>query len=122
MFIQQYCFQQRLHQMMTLGSGMVSGRSINITSPVVSNDTTRLLSLYGIAISTLIQLEPYFLLSDGGSPRLFKNVEGELAMKSDFDRKYICYPAISDTLFSQIHIFFQLTFMCLVVIFFKRGR
>ena len=34
---------------------------------------------------------------------------GNKTSVSDFDRKYICYPAISDTLFSQILIFFQLT-------------
>ena len=38
---------------------------------------------------------------------------------SDLDREYVGYPAISDTLFSQILIFFQLTLMYRVKIFFK---
>ena len=45
---------------------------------------------------------------------------GNKTSASDFNRKYICYPAISDTLFSQIFIFFQLTLMCAVKIFFIR--
>ena len=67
----------------------------------------------------------YFLLSDGGSPRLVKNEWGWVGNETSasvFDRKYISFPAISDTLFSQILIFFQLTLMCSVEIFFKRDR
>ena len=39
---------------------------------------------------------------------------------SNLDRKYVSFPTISDILFSQILIFFQLTLMCPVEIFFKR--
>ena len=34
---------------------------------------------------------------------------GNETSASDLDRKYICYPAIFDTLFSHILMFFQLT-------------
>ena len=47
---------------------------------------------------------------------------GNEASTSDFDKKYICYLAISNTLFSRILIFFQLTLMYPVEIFFKRDR
>ena len=40
---------------------------------------------------------------------------GNETSASNFDRKYICYPAISDTLFSQILIFFQLTLMYIYI-------
>ena len=33
---------------------------------------------------------------------------GNKTFASDFDRKYICYPAISDTLFSQILLYLHL--------------
>ena len=53
----------------------------------------------------------YFLLSDGESPRLFKN--------TDLDRKYNGYPDIPDSLFTKILILFLLMLMCPVDIFFK---
>ena len=59
-----------------------------ITASAVTHDTTRLFGIiYGIAISTLMQLEPYlgsFLCissSDGERPTLVKNAEVELIMK-----------------------------------------
>ena len=94
-------------------------------------DFVRLSSLYGIAISLLMLLEPYlgsffiyFLLSDGESPRLVKNAEnvGNETSVFNLDRKYIGYPAISDTLLLQIFIFFQLILMCPVEILFKRDH
>ena len=45
---------------------------------------------------------------------------GNETSASNLSRKYIGYPAISETLFSQILIFFQLRLMCPVKIFFKR--
>ena len=66
MFVQQHSFQQSLHQMITLGSGMVSGPKHHNYEPrtpqqylTASPDFVRLSSLYGIAISTLMQLELY---------------------------------------------------------------
>ena len=51
-----------LHQMTTLGSGMVLGPEASLplaqSAPAVSHDT-RFLSLYGIARSMLMLLEPY---------------------------------------------------------------
>ena len=45
---------------------------------------------------------------------------GNETSASDLDWKYVGYPAISVSLFSQILIFFQLRLMCTVEIFFKR--
>ena len=93
MLVQQHCFQQSLPQMMTLGSGMVSGAKASLpltqSAPAVSHDTTRLCQIVVTlwdchihtdavrALSWIFSM--YFLLSDGGSLRLVKNVE--LAMK-----------------------------------------
>ena len=74
---------------MTLGSGMVSGPKHHyhlsrvpqqyLTTPP---DFVRLLSLNGIAVKALSWIvSMYFLLFDGGSPRLVKNAKAELAMK-----------------------------------------
>ena len=96
MFIRQHGFRQSLHQMMTLGSGMVSGLRAEASlpqaqsTPTVSHDTTRLcpivVSLWDChihadavrALSWIFFM--YFLLSDGGSIRLVKNAEVELAI------------------------------------------
>ena len=66
MLVQERYFQQSLHQMMTLGSGMVSGSKYHYHDPrapqlylTIPPDFVGLSSLYGIAISTLMQLEPY---------------------------------------------------------------
>ena len=45
---------------------------------------------------------------------------GNETLVSNLDRKYITYPAISDTLFTQFLIFFQLMLMCPVEFFSKR--
>ena len=50
----------------------------------------------------------------------FRGWAGNETLASDLNRKYFGYPAISDTLFSQILISFQLMLMCPVKIFFKR--
>ena len=60
-----------------------------------------------------------FLLSAGDCPRLVENTENRSV--SNLDRKYTGYSATSDTLFSQILIFFQLTLMYTVEIFLKKG-
>ena len=88
MFIQQHCFQQNLHQMMTLGSGIVSGPKHHYHKPKAPHqylttppDFVRLLSLYGIAISTLLQLELFL----GSFPRisscLMEEVQGYSRMR-----------------------------------------
>ena len=61
----------------------------NPERPSIPPDFVGLMSFCGIAISMLMQLEPclesffmYFLLSDEESPRLVKNTEVELVMKT----------------------------------------
>ena len=92
MFVQQQCFQKSIQPMMSLGSGMVSRPKNHYHYPrfpqqyrTIPPDFVRLLSLYGIDISTLRALpwifSMYFLLSDGGSPRLIKKMEVECAIK-----------------------------------------
>ena len=48
--------------------------------------------------------------------------DGNETSASDLDRKYICYPAISDILFTEIFIFFQLRLMHPFDILLKRDR
>ena len=49
----------------------------------------------------------YFILSDSESQRLVKNEEvGYETLASNLNRKFIGYPAISETLFLQILLFF----------------
>ena len=122
------------------GFGAKASLPLAQSAPAVSHDTARLCQIviapwdcqiYTDAVRALSWIfSMYFLLSDGGSPRLVKKknkkknggcVENKNSA-SDFDRKYICYPAISDTLFSQIFIFFRLTLMCPVEIFFIGDR
>ena len=95
------------------------------------HQTVWLTSLYGIAISTLMQFELYlrsfyvFLLVWWRKFKISQEYGGRVGnetLSSDLDRKYIGYPVISDTLFSQILIFFQLTLMNPIEIFFKRDR
>ena len=75
---------------------------------MIPSDFVGLSSLYGIAMSALMQLEPY-LWSFYVFPlvwwRKFKISQeyggwvGYETLVSDLDRKYIGYPAISDTLY-----------------------
>ena len=114
------------------------GRSIITTgpeTPVVYHDTTRLFQIavtlwdchiHANAVRTLYWiLSMYILLSDGGSPRLVKNAEVELAMKPlhpiSIGSTFFVQPYLTH-FFLQILIFFQLTLMCPVEIFFKRER
>ena len=101
------------------------------SAPAVTHDTTRLWWI-------VVTLWDYHIYP--GAVRVFYNVfpliwwkkskisqescvwlDNEISA-SDLDRKYDGYPAISDTLFSQILIFSQLTLMSPVEIFFKRDR
>ena len=91
MLVQQHCFQESLHQMITLGSGMVSGLKHHYHEPrapqqslTIPPDFVGLLSLYRIAdavkaLSWIFFM--YFLLSEGERTILVKNVEVELVMK-----------------------------------------
>ena len=101
------------------GFGAETSLPLTQSAPAVSHDTTRLCQIVIAqwdcqihadtvrALSCIFSM--YFLLSDGRSPKLVKKKEvGNKTSVSDFDRKYIRYPAISDTLFPQIFIFFQL--------------
>ena len=104
------------------------------SAPAVTQDITRLCwivitlwdcHIHADAVKALSWIFfRYFFLSNGEPPRLVKNKKKGCVVHEtsapDFDRKYIGYPAISDTLFLQILIFFQFTLMCLVEIFFKR--
>ena len=117
------------------GFGAEASLPLAQSAPSVSHDTTRLCQIVvalwdcqihadaGEVLSWIFSM--YFLLSDGRCPRLVKKTGGRVGNKtsaSDSDRKYICYLAIFDTLFSQIFIFSQLTLMCPVEIFLKRDR
>ena len=51
----------------------------------------------------------------------YRGLVGKETSASNLDMKYIGYQAISDTLFSQILRFSQLTLMFPVEIFFKKG-
>ena len=85
---------------------------------MIRPDFVELMSRYGIAISTLMQLEPYlrsFLCISSCLVKISQEYGGWVGNEtsaSDLDRKYIGYLALSDTLFSQILIFFQLILMC----------
>ena len=82
----------------------------------------------GIAISMLMHKEPFlgsFLCISSCPIKSKISLEyggwvGNETSASDLDRKYVDYPAISDTLFSQIIEFFQLRLMCPVEIFLQR--
>ena len=139
MFVQRHCFQQSFHQMMTLGSGMVSGLKHYYHKPRASQqfltippDFIGLSSLYGIVISTLVQLELYlgsffmpFLKSYWGSPRLVKNAEDELVKKPRhptlIGNALVIQPFLTHY-YRRSSYFFQLSLMCPVEIFFKRNR
>ena len=109
------------------GFGTEASLPLTHSAPAVTHDTTRLCwidvalwdcHIYTDAVRALSWIFfMYFLLSGGESSRLVKNKE---TSTSNLNRKYIGYLAISDTLFSQILIFFQLMLMCPVKIFFKR--
>ena len=114
------------------------GRSIITTRPERPSSIPRhhktLLDCrpYVIVIPTMLQLEPYlesffnvYPLVWWGKSKISQEYGGWVGnetLASDLDRKYVGYSAISDTLFSQILIFFQPTLMCPVEIFFKRNK
>ena len=116
------------------GFGAEASLPLAQSAPGVFHDTTRLCHIVVTlwechvhadavrALSWIFSMN--FLLSDGRSLRLVNKNRGWVGktFASDFDRKFICYPAISDTFFSQIIIFFQHMLMCPVEIFFKRDR
>ena len=117
LFIQQHCFQQILHQMM--GSGMVSEQKHHYQSaPAVTHDTTRLcwivVTLWDCHINAdaiIVDIFYVFPLVWRRKSKISQECRswvGNETSTSDLDRKYIGYPAISDTLFSQILIFFSL--------------
>ena len=129
MFIQHHSFQQSSHQ------AWFRGRSIITTNPerqlMIPSDFVGLTSLYGIAMSTLMQLEPYlrsfyvFPLAWWKKPQISQEYGGWVdneTSASDIDWRYIGYPVTSNSFFLQILIFFQLMLMCPVEIFFERDR
>ena len=73
MFVQQHCFQQSLHQMMTRGSGSVSHDSTRLCQIVVTLWDFYIHADAVRALSWVFSM--HFFLSDGGSPRLVKNAE-----------------------------------------------
>ena len=101
-----------------LGFGAEASLPLAQSTPAISHDTTRLCQIVVILWDCHIHADTVralswvfsmcYLLSNGGSPRLVKKTEwvGNETSASDLDGKYICYPAISDTLFSQILMFF----------------
>ena len=116
------------------GFGVEASLPLAQSAPALSHDTTRLsdcrhsiglpcprwcsLSL----ILDLFHVYPLVWWRKSKISRENGSWVGNKTSASDFDRKYICYPAISDTLFSQILIFFQFTLMCPVEVFFKTDR
>ena len=107
--------------MMSLGSGIgfrkqfvtIPPGSVGVSS--LSQNAISILRHLGLIVDFFL-LNIYFLLLDGESPRLVRYAEVGLVMKPRHltSTGYICYPAISDTVFSQIFIFFQLTLIRLV--------
>ena len=104
-------FVQDLHQIMTeFRHGFRAKASLLLTqnAPAVNYNTTRLCwivvtqwdyHIHSDAIRALSRIFfMYFLLSDG---------VGNETSACNLDSKYIGYPAISDTLFLQIFIFFN---------------
>ena len=121
MFIQQHCYQQSLHQMMTVFShGFRAEASLLLSQsgPAVIHNTTRLCwtvvtqwdcNIHNDAVRALSWIFfMYFLLSDGESLRLIKDTEVELVMKPRhltlIGNTLVVQPFL--TLFSQIFIFF----------------
>ena len=118
MFVQQHCFQQSLHQMMNSGfrCGFRAESSLPLaqSTPAVTHDTTRLYSI-GITLwdchihTDAVRVLSWilfmcFLLSDGESPKLVKNVEVELVIKPWHP------PSIGNTLIIQQ---FSMHFSCI---------
>ena len=115
------------------GFGAEASLPLAQSAPAVSHDTTKLYQIvvalwdcqiHADAVRALSWIfSMYFLLSDGGSPRLVKKTEVELAIKplhpTLIGNTFVIQPFLN-TLFSQIFIFFQLTLMCPVEIFFIR--
>ena len=114
------------------GFGAEASLPLIQSAPAVSHDTTRLCQIvvaqwdcqiHADAVRALSWIfSMYFLLSDGGSLRLVKKTEVELAIKplhlTSIGNTFVIQPFL--TLFSQIFIFFQLMLMCPVEIFFIR--
>ena len=86
-----WCFQQSLHQMITVGFQAEASLPLAQGTPAVSLDTTRLgqtvitlwdCHIHADAVRALSWIfSMYFLLSNGGSSRLVKKMEVELAVK-----------------------------------------
>ena len=135
--IQQHCFQQSLIRWWLWVQAGFRGRSIITTNPERPSCYSRYYQTlidvtHGIAIFTRMQLETYlgfffmyFLLSEGERPKINLEYGGWVGNETsayNLDRNYIAYPDTSDTLFSLIIIFFQLTLIFSVKIFFKKER
>ena len=129
MFVQQHCFQQSIHQMMTLDSGMVSGAEASLplaqSTPAVTHDTTKLCwivitqwncHINADAVKALTWIFfyvcPLVWWRKSKISQEYGGSVGKETSASNLNRKHIGYPTISDTLFSQILVFFQHTWMC----------
>ena len=117
------------------GFGAKASLPLTHSTPAVTHDTTKLCwivitpwdcLIHTGAVRTLFwiffHVFPLIWFRKSKISQECRGWVGYESLASNLDRKYIGYPAISDTLFSQILIFFQLTLMCPVEIFFKRER
>ena len=115
------------------GFGSEASLPLAQSAPAVSHDTTRLCQIvvtlwdchiHTDAVRTLSWIFFHVFPFVWWKKSKISQGNGGWAVNktsaSDFDRKYICYPAISETLSSRILIFFQLTLMCPVE-FFSKG-
>ena len=116
------------------GFGAEASLPLAQSAPAVSHNTIRLCQIvvtrwdchvHADAIRALSWIfSMYFLLSDGGSPRLVKKMEVDLAIKplhlTSIGNTFVIQPFLTHC--SRRSSFFQFTLMCPVEIFFKRDR
>ena len=116
------------------GFGAEASLPLAQSATAVSHDTTRLCQIVIIlwdchihddAVKTLSWIfSMYFLLSDGGSPRLIKT-EVELAMKpllpTSIGNTLVIQPFLTHCSYRSSY-FFQFTLICPIEIFFKRDH
>ena len=117
------------------GFGAETSLPLAQRAPAVSHDTTRLCRIvvtqWDCHIHTdavrglpwiFFYISPPVLWRVSKISQEYRGWVGNETSAFDLDRKYVGYPAISDTLFLQILMFFQLTQLCPDKIFFKRDH
>ena len=117
------------------GFGAETSLQLIPSAPAVTHDTTRLhwinvtqwdYHIHTDAVSALswifFYVFPLVWWRKYKISQEYRGWAGNKTLASNLNWKYIGYLAISNTLFSQILIFFQLILMCPVEIFFKKDR